>query len=197
MWFHSVQASIRTRHLLSIQRAAPRHDCAAGPVRPSWRQQNFKNAAIALAQTSAVRAFLSGLDHGVGVANGTRLPCCLWCSPAPARWQSISFFNTARAQGSKRSQKKDGSCGPPHPSNQGSRSLTPRPSSSPMLLGRRRSIATCPARLTRLGGALTLREVRLALSDLDDITVRIADVAARLAVLVLRLRDERGSSTSP
>jgi len=65
------------------------------------------------------------------------------------------------------------------------------------LLGRRRSIATCPARLTRLGGALTLREVRLALSDLDDITVRIADVAARLAVLVLRLRDERGSSTSP
>ena len=106
MWFHGVQASIRTRHLLSIQRAASRNDCAAAPVRPSWRQQNFKNAAIALARTSAVPAFLSDLEHGVGVANRTRLPCCLWCSPAPARWQSIPFCNTARALGSKRSQQK-------------------------------------------------------------------------------------------
>src|ERR1700683_2735059 len=38
--------------------------------------------------------------------------------------------------------------------------------------------------------ALTVLDVRLALSDLDNITVRIADVAARLAVLVLWLRDE-------
>ena len=45
--------------------------------------------------------------------------------------------------------------------------------------------------------ALTVLEVRLALSDLDNITVRIADVAARLAVLVLWLRDELGSSTFP
>jgi hypothetical protein len=36
-----------------------------------------------------------------------------------------------------------------------------------------------------------------ALPDLDNVTVRIADVAANLAVLLLRLRDELGSSTSP
>src|SRR5438552_5053643 len=46
------------------------------------------------------------------------------------------------------------------------------------------------------GGALTVGEVG-ALSDLDNVTVRIADVAARLAVLGDRLRDELGSSTSP
>src|SRR5437764_5173115 len=46
------------------------------------------------------------------------------------------------------------------------------------------------------GGALTVREVG-ALSDLDDVTVRIADVAARLPVLGDRLRDELGSSAFP
>ena len=35
------------------------------------------------------------------------------------------------------------------------------------------------------------------LSDLDNVTVRIADVAANLAVLGYRLRDELGSSTFP
>jgi hypothetical protein len=44
--------------------------------------------------------------------------------------------------------------------------------------------------------ALTMREGG-ALSDLDKITVRIADVAANLAVLFLRLGDELGSSTFP
>src|SRR6202049_653438 len=44
--------------------------------------------------------------------------------------------------------------------------------------------------------ASTVREVG-ALSDLDDISVRIADVAARLAVLGDRLRDELRSSTFP
>src|SRR5450755_1412067 len=43
---------------------------------------------------------------------------------------------------------------------------------------------------------LTVREIG-ALSDLDNITVRIADVAARLAVLGDRLGDELGSSTFP
>src|SRR5271170_647704 len=45
--------------------------------------------------------------------------------------------------------------------------------------------------------ALTVREVGLALSDFDTITVWIAHVAERLAVLVPRLRDELGSSTFP
>ena len=36
-----------------------------------------------------------------------------------------------------------------------------------------------------------------ALSDLDDVTVRIADVAANLAVLGNRLRDELGPPTLP
>jgi hypothetical protein len=44
--------------------------------------------------------------------------------------------------------------------------------------------------------ALTVRELG-ALSDLDDITVRIADVAAYLAVLGNRLRNELSSSTFP
>src|SRR3974390_3790543 len=43
---------------------------------------------------------------------------------------------------------------------------------------------------------LTVLEVG-ALSDLDNISVRIADVAARLAVLGDRLRDELRSSTFP
>src|SRR6202140_5006200 len=46
------------------------------------------------------------------------------------------------------------------------------------------------------GRASTVRKVG-ALSDLDDISVRIADVAARLAVLGDRLRDELRSSTFP
>jgi hypothetical protein len=52
-------------------------------------------------------------------------------------------------------------------------------------------------RMLFAGRALAVREVQLALSDLDNITVRIADVAARLAVLVLRLRDELRASTFP
>src|SRR5580698_4473250 len=48
----------------------------------------------------------------------------------------------------------------------------------------------------RPGRALTVLEGG-ALSDLDNITVRIADVAARLAVLGDRLGDELGSSTLP
>ncbi len=46
------------------------------------------------------------------------------------------------------------------------------------------------------GRALTVRDVG-ALSDFDDIAVRVADVAARLAVLGDRLRDELRSSTFP
>ena len=46
------------------------------------------------------------------------------------------------------------------------------------------------------GRALTVREVG-ALSDLDNVTVRVADVAAYLAVLGNRLRDELGPSTFP
>ena len=44
--------------------------------------------------------------------------------------------------------------------------------------------------------ALTVREIG-ALPDLDNVTVRITDVAANLAVLGDRLRDELGSSTFP
>jgi hypothetical protein len=44
--------------------------------------------------------------------------------------------------------------------------------------------------------ALTVREVG-ALSDFDDIAVRIANVAAYLAVLGYGFRDELGSSTFP
>ena len=46
------------------------------------------------------------------------------------------------------------------------------------------------------GRASTVLEVG-ALSDLDNISVRIADVAAYLAVLGDRWRDEFGSSTLP
>ena len=51
-------------------------------------------------------------------------------------------------------------------------------------------------RAPALGRALTVLELG-ALSDLDNVTVRIADVAARLAVLRDRLGDELGSSTFP
>jgi hypothetical protein len=47
-----------------------------------------------------------------------------------------------------------------------------------------------------IGRALAVLEVG-ALSDLDNIAVRIADIAARLAVLRDRLRDELSSSTLP
>ena len=49
------------------------------------------------------------------------------------------------------------------------------------------------------GGPLAALTVDLvgALSDLDDITVRIADVAAYLAVFGYRFRDELRSSTFP
>src|SRR5271154_4169084 len=46
------------------------------------------------------------------------------------------------------------------------------------------------------GRALTVREIG-ALSDLDDITVRIADVAANLAILGDRRGDELSSATFP
>src|SRR5487761_162618 len=46
------------------------------------------------------------------------------------------------------------------------------------------------------GLALTARE-GCALSDLDHVTVSIADLAANLAVLFVRLRDELGSWTFP
>jgi hypothetical protein len=46
------------------------------------------------------------------------------------------------------------------------------------------------------GRPLTVLELG-ALSDLDNVTVRIADVASNLAVLGYWLRDELGSSTFP
>jgi hypothetical protein len=44
---------------------------------------------------------------------------------------------------------------------------------------------------------LAVSDARLALADFYDVTVRIANVAARLAVLFLWLCDKLGSSTSP
>ena len=44
---------------------------------------------------------------------------------------------------------------------------------------------------------LAVRDARLALPNLYNIAIRIANVAARLAVLVLWLRDKLGPSTSP
>src|SRR5271154_2374218 len=57
-------------------------------------------------------------------------------------------------------------------------------------------VVTCVVSLSSQGRASTVLEGG-ALSDLDNITVRIADVAARLAVLGDRLGDEVGSSTFP
>jgi hypothetical protein len=51
--------------------------------------------------------------------------------------------------------------------------------------------------LTNLALALTAREARFALPNLYNRTVGIGDVAARLAIFVLWLRDELGSKTSP
>ena len=50
--------------------------------------------------------------------------------------------------------------------------------------------------LAKGGRALAVREI-CALSDLDNVTVRIADVAANLAVLGYRFRDELSSSAFP
>ena len=44
---------------------------------------------------------------------------------------------------------------------------------------------------------LAVSDARLALPNFDNITIRIANVAARLAVLVLWLCDKLGSSASP
>src|SRR5271165_424463 len=44
---------------------------------------------------------------------------------------------------------------------------------------------------------LAVSEARLALADFYDVSIRIANVAARLAVLFLWLCDKLGSSTSP
>lgn len=56
-----------------------------------------------------------------------------------------------------------------------------------------------PAMLVFDGDAteLAVGNVRIALPDLDEVAVRIADVAPRFAVLFLRLRDEFGSPRSP
>ena len=58
------------------------------------------------------------------------------------------------------------------------------------------AVPLSPKKTDHPGRALTVCEV-CALSDLDNITVRIADVAANLAVLGNRLRDELGPSTLP
>ena len=50
--------------------------------------------------------------------------------------------------------------------------------------------------VSQLGRALTVGEIG-ALSDLDNVTVRIADVATYLAVLGDRRRDELRASTFP
>src|SRR4051794_13529876 len=72
-------------------------------------------------------------------------------------------------------------------------------------VARTNSSSTMPTRARPVHGrlhpmrcrALTVFEVRLALSNLDNVPVGIADVAPPLAVLIKRLRDELGSSTSP
>jgi hypothetical protein len=51
-------------------------------------------------------------------------------------------------------------------------------------------------RISGFGRALTVREIG-ALPDLDNITVRIADVAPNLAILGNRFREELGPSTFP
>src|SRR5580700_9335198 len=51
--------------------------------------------------------------------------------------------------------------------------------------------------ITRPPRGLAVSEVGLALPDFNDVTIRIADIAARLAVLGDRLRDELRPSTFP
>ena len=48
-----------------------------------------------------------------------------------------------------------------------------------------------------LSSRLAVRDARVALPNFYDVAVRIADVAARLAVFGLWFRDELGSSTFP
>src|SRR5579871_4726792 len=59
----------------------------------------------------------------------------------------------------------------------------------------------CHPSQTSWSGSLTVRlavsNARVALSDFYNVAIRIANVAARLAVFGLRLRDELGSSASP
>ena len=50
---------------------------------------------------------------------------------------------------------------------------------------------------TPSGQALAVLELRLALSDFDNVAVRIADIATPLAVLIQWLCDELSSSTLP
>jgi hypothetical protein len=52
-------------------------------------------------------------------------------------------------------------------------------------------------RCFHVSGRLAVSEVRLALPNFYNITIRIANVAARLAVLLLWLCDKLGSSISP
>src|SRR5438477_12888586 len=64
-----------------------------------------------------------------------------------------------------------------------------------------RQLANVPttevARLFDHPTGLAVSNARVALPNFYNIAIRIANVAARLAVLGLRLRDELGSSTSP
>jgi|SRR5580692_6747049 hypothetical protein len=55
-----------------------------------------------------------------------------------------------------------------------------------------------PLRRRSVGGhRLAVSDARVALPNFYDVAVRIANIAARLTVLGLGLRDELGSSTSP
>ena len=49
----------------------------------------------------------------------------------------------------------------------------------------------------KLSDGMAIREVRLALPDFYDVAVGIANVAARLSILLLWRCDEAGSSISP
>ena len=51
--------------------------------------------------------------------------------------------------------------------------------------------------MLHVSSRLAVSKARLALADLYNVAIRIANVAARLAVLFLWLCDERGSSTTP
>src|SRR3954452_2971282 len=78
------------------------------------------------------------------------------------------------------------------------RDRTRAPPGARVASGRRgRTTSGCRPAWSDPSGPSTVREFRLTLSDLDHVTVRVADVAARLAVFVLRLRDELGPSAFP
>ena len=59
------------------------------------------------------------------------------------------------------------------------------------------ALAEAVAELARERLRLAVCELRFALSNFDDVSVRIAYIASRLAVLILQFRDELGSATSP